>query len=250
MNELITKVELGQISANFNELKAQLKIEMQKYDVVFEDIAEAKETRAKLNKLKDAIETERKRIKKIYEEPLKAFENEVKSLLAIIDAKNLKIDEGIKTKEEQDRNEKREEVKAIYQTMLYSDIVPFERIEKKTWYNITTTLASIKRDLAEIVEGLKKDIETIKRDFAHLLPFYLEYLDFEEVKKVYSLSLPKQEIKAEPTPIEPQLIKTEPSVLDDFPSATKTYIVEVPEAYEHIFIAFCLKNNFEIKEKE
>jgi hypothetical protein len=62
MNELTTVIKAGEISANFEKIKAQLQTELTRYDIVFTDdtIKEAKQSRAELNKLKDKIDTQRK----------------------------------------------------------------------------------------------------------------------------------------------------------------------------------------------
>jgi hypothetical protein len=85
--ELDIRTRNGVIDFNYEELYDQLEIAIKPYEtlvVVEEDIRSSKALLAKLNKFNAAIDKERKRIKKEYNQPLKEFEDEVKSLMAIV----------------------------------------------------------------------------------------------------------------------------------------------------------------------
>ncbi|MGA3439983.1 DUF1351 domain-containing protein, partial [Lactiplantibacillus plantarum] len=63
--------------------------------VITEDnVTDSKQVRAKLNKLKKALDDRRKEIKRNYNQPLREFETEVKKLEASIDMIIDPIDEG------------------------------------------------------------------------------------------------------------------------------------------------------------
>ena len=101
------------IDFNFEELKTQLASSLELYTglVVTEDgIKSAKEDRAKLNKLREALETKRKEVKKECMAPYTDFEGKVKELVGLIDKPIAAIDGQLKGYEDKRRSEKREAV--------------------------------------------------------------------------------------------------------------------------------------------
>ena len=87
------------IENNGEEVKAWLREVMQKYEgliVTPESIRSAKDDKAKLNKLRTALEERRKEVKRDYLAPYLAFEEQYKALLALIDAPIASIDTQIK----------------------------------------------------------------------------------------------------------------------------------------------------------
>lgn len=95
-----------EIGFNFEELKAELAEKLDYYNnlVVTEDtIKEGKAEKAKLNKLREAVESKRKEIKKECMAPYTDFEAKVKELVAMIDAPVAAIDGQLKVFEEQRR---------------------------------------------------------------------------------------------------------------------------------------------------
>ena len=88
-----------EIGFNFEELKAELAEKLDYYNnlVVTEDtIKEGKAEKAKLNKLREAVESKRKEIKKECMAPYTDFEAKVKELVAMIDAPVAAIDGQLK----------------------------------------------------------------------------------------------------------------------------------------------------------
>ena len=146
------------IDFNFEELKTELTERLHHYNtmVVTEDsIQEGKADRANLRKLRDAIETRRKEVKKRCEQPYKSFEAQVKELVALIDAPIAAIDGQIKTFEDQQRQQKYEEIQAIYDEQVpdtIRDIIPLQRILDPTWLNKGTS----KKKITEAIETLVK----------------------------------------------------------------------------------------------
>lgn len=77
-----------EIKWNNEELKTEIAAKMEEYKgIVFteETIKDARKDRANLNKLKNAFEDERKRIKKLCMEPYNQFEQQVKEVTRLID---------------------------------------------------------------------------------------------------------------------------------------------------------------------
>lgn len=177
----------AEIGFNFEELKTELTERLHHYNglIVTEDtVREGKEDRAKLRKLREAIETRRKEIKKEYEKPLKAFEAQVKELVALIDAPVAAIDSQIKAFEEQERANKLAEVMAAYSEIIpdnLKEIVPFDRILDQRWLNKTTTMKNIREALEQIAKRAYVDMALMSgvdpKYMAAIRAKYIETLD-------------------------------------------------------------------------
>ena len=111
----------GIIEFNFEELKKELEISLQKYQnlvVTQEDLKSFEKTRADLNKVSKMINDEKIRVKKLYSEPLLKFENQVKELIAMITDVNSQIDLQIKEFEDSFKVEKLAKIKDFHETVL------------------------------------------------------------------------------------------------------------------------------------
>lgn len=169
MEELKIQIaEQGQISTNLETLKAELKEIAGRYKgvLVSEDtVPFAKKDLAELRKLRTDIEDRRKAVKKQWNEPYTAFENEVKSALAIIDEPINEIDKQVKDFEKADKEAKREKVKEIYKSYTPADIepyMPFETVFDEKWLNKSTKENEIISDLSAKATQIKIDLDAIK----------------------------------------------------------------------------------------
>ena len=155
------------IEFNFAEIKKELAGNLEKYQnmVVTEDaIKDAKAYRAKLNKLKEAIEKKRKEIKAECLAPYTAFEKQVKEIVSMIEAPMLAIDGQIKEFEAARKTEKMEEIGAYYKANAADiiDLVSFERIFDPKWLNATASMKSIEEEIDKTVTRISGDITIIK----------------------------------------------------------------------------------------
>lgn len=154
----------AEIGFNFDELKAELTERLQHYNalVVTEDaIKEAKADLANLRKLKDAIETRRKEVKRQCMAPYNAFEAQVKELTRLIDAPVAAINGQIKAFDEQEKAKKYEEITAAYEKLVQEnlrEIIPLNRILDPKWLNKGTTMKSIGDAIATIANRTKIDM--------------------------------------------------------------------------------------------
>lgn len=157
----------AEIGFNFDELKTELTERLHHYNhlVVTEDtIQEGKEDRANLRKLRDAIETRRKEIKRQCEQPYKAFEVRVKELTALIDAPIAAIDSQVKAFEEQQRQQKLTEIEAIYAEVVpdnLKEIIPLQKILDPTWLNKTTSLKKVREAIDNLAKRTNVDMVLI-----------------------------------------------------------------------------------------
>lgn len=175
------------IGFNFEELKNELTERLHHYNtlVVTEDaIKEAKEDLAKLRKLKDALDTRRKEVKQKCLKPYNGFESQVKELTALIDKPVAAINGQVKTFEEQERQQKNEEIQAIYDELVpdnIKEIIPLQRIFDQTWLNKATSKKKITEAIETRVKRTNVDLALIDgvnpKYMAAVRTKYIETLD-------------------------------------------------------------------------
>ena len=169
MEELkISIAEQGKITTNLEALKSELTEIAGRYKgvLVTEDtVPLAKKDLAELRKLRTEIEDRRKAVKKQWNEPYTAFENEVKAALSIIDEPIGAIDKQIKDFETADREAKKEKIREIYNGNVsdeYKPYLPFEVVFNEKWLNKSVKAQEIISDLSTKITQVKIDIDAIK----------------------------------------------------------------------------------------
>lgn len=171
------------IDFNFEELKCQLAESLELYTglVVTEDgIKAAKEDRAKLNKLREALETKRKEVKKECMAPYTDFEAKVKELVGLIDQPIAAIDGQLKAFEEKRRAEKRAAILEVYEEAVgeLRALLPFEKLWRDEWYNTGMSMKKIREAIVAAEDKASSDLEvlsTVESEF--LEPVKLKYLE-------------------------------------------------------------------------
>lgn len=171
LNTALPKV----IGFNFEELKAELTARLDYYNslVVTEDaIKEGKVERAKLSKLREAVEAKRKEVKREYMAPYTDFENKAKELVAIIDAPIAAIDGQLKAFDDLRREDKQAEIRKAYETIVPAEIqaiVPLERIFDPKWLNATVKTKAVEAELTTMVQQTEDDLQVldmVEQEFA------------------------------------------------------------------------------------
>lgn len=163
LNTALPKV----IGFNFEELKAELTARLDYYNslVVTEDtIKEGKAERAKLSKLREAVEAKRKEVKREYMAPYTDFESKVNELVAIIDAPIAAIDGQLKAFDDLRREDKRAEIRKAYETIVPAEIqaiVPLERIFDPKWLNATVKTKAVEAELTTMVQQTEDDLQVL-----------------------------------------------------------------------------------------
>lgn len=174
------------IDFNFEDLKAQLAESLELYSgiVVTEDgIKGAKEDRARLNKLREALETKRKEVKRECMAPYADFEAKVKELVGLIDRPIAAIDGQLKEFEEKRRAEKRAAVLGIYEETVgeLRPLLPFDKLWRDEWYNTGASMKKIREAIVAAESKASSDLEvlsTVESEFAEAVKLkYLEGLD-------------------------------------------------------------------------
>lgn len=154
----------------YNKMKDQidqLHEGLENYDVTKENLKEAKSTRAKLNKLKKAIESRKVEIKKKAEAPIKAFNDKVESLVAEIDDSSSKISDGIKGFEDQEKQARHEKnLKHIKAICELAEVDPAKIKYQSSWDNksysktkfeteVDQQIALIQQEQAQLADNIK-----------------------------------------------------------------------------------------------
>lgn len=155
-----------EIKWNNEELKAAIAEKMEEYKgLVFteETISEGKKDRANLNKLRGAIDDERKRVKKLCMEPCNRFEKEVKEVLALVDEQISAIDVQIKEVEQIKREEKRKAVQELFESIGFQKFVTLEMIWDEKWLNASVALSKVENQMKETMYRIGEEVGTISR---------------------------------------------------------------------------------------
>jgi hypothetical protein len=152
-----------EIKWNNEELKIAIAEKMKEYNgLVFteETISEGKKDRANLNKLRGAIDDERKRVKKLCMEPCNRFEKEV---LALVDEQISAIDIQIKEVEQIKREEKRKAVQELFESIGFQKFVTLEMIWDEKWLNASVALSKVENQMKETMYRIGEEVGTISR---------------------------------------------------------------------------------------
>lgn len=215
--KVIEKVP-GKLVINYEELKAALSVELEKYKglVVTENqITEAKSTRAKLNKVKAAIEDRRKELKKEYLKPYEVIEKQAKELVDMIDEVSSNIANQIKEFEEKEKEAKKIQIANLWVKLGYNKIT-VDKIWNEKWLNKTFTLSKIKEEMQAQIDDIEGDLNAIKelcgedkQKCLTLQSKYLRTLDFQQVLSEYNaeteaakkIIAEEKAVKAEQEPI-------------------------------------------------
>ena len=152
---------------NYEELKQEIAKSMEDYQnlVVTPDTEkDAKETKAKLNKLLTALENARKDMKKKANEPIKLFESQVKQVEEPINTAIDNLNKQLKELEEARKNQKKKDIEVIFNGISKRPTyLTLDRVWNEKWLNATYSMKQITEDLNNILKENEKNIETINR---------------------------------------------------------------------------------------
>lgn len=159
--------ELAPVRFNYEDIKKWVTEKTAEYkSVVYtpETISLAKQDRATLNKVSDAINNEKKRIKNELLKPYVDFENKCKELMAIVDDASKTIDKQVKSFEEKEQNEKKEEIRNIFNTYIgdFKELIDFDNIFNPRWINKTYTMKKIEEEIKHLINKTTDDLKIIE----------------------------------------------------------------------------------------
>lgn len=136
----------------------------------YEQVKMARKCMADLNKLKDPIDKERKRVKREYEAPLKEFEGRVKAITAKIDGARAALKVQVDEADERFREMRRALLVEEYEGCAgpIADVIPFAAILEDAWLNRSTPETKAVNGLYEKTEKALKGYKTLQaKELAH-----------------------------------------------------------------------------------
>lgn len=161
----VTEYQLPEkISFNFEELKQELTEKVSHYETLVytdEQIKEAKEDRANLNKLKKALNDERIRREKEYMVPFNAFKAQIAEIISIIDKPVAVIDKQVKAYEEQRRQDKLDEITEFFNETEHPEWLHIAQIMDDKWLNASVSVKSITESMESKLDQIEMDLTTL-----------------------------------------------------------------------------------------
>lgn len=153
------------IAFNFAEVRDWIAERSKDYaSVVYgdEDIKQAKEDRANLNRLKKALNDRRIEIEKEYMKPFLEFKNAIAELIRMIDEPAQLIDARIKEYEERKKEEKKAAIEELFADMEEKpEWLELRQIWNQRWLNATTSMKSIEEEIAGTLLRISQDLQTL-----------------------------------------------------------------------------------------
>ena len=156
------------ITFNYDELKAELLKKASEYEsmVYTEDqIQVAKADRANLNNLKKALNAERLKREREYMKPFDDFKAKIAEIIQIIDKPTSVIDKQIKAAEEQQKAEKKKEIKAYFDgcpSIEGFETLQLEQIMDAKWLNASTSMKSIQKAIDSRLAKIAEDLAVVR----------------------------------------------------------------------------------------
>lgn len=156
------------ISFNYEELKQELTEKVSMYETLVytdEQIKQAKEDKANLNKLKKALNDERIRREREYMQPFNEFKAQVNEIISIIDKPVAVIDRQVKEYEEKQKQDKQAKIETYWHEVLQADKVPegvtFSSIFNPKWLNASVSMKGIENEINARLEQIAMDMKII-----------------------------------------------------------------------------------------
>ena len=167
-NELEVKIEgVQKITDNMSEVK-EYALKTKKYyeTLVFNDeqIKEAKEERADINKKAKKVADYRKEIVSEFNKPLDEFVNTAKEVESLLKEASNSIDVQVKKYEEEEKLKKKSECEELFNQLIVdlSELITFEKVFDNKWLNKTTKISEVEQDIKNVIEKVNMGLQAIK----------------------------------------------------------------------------------------
>ncbi len=155
---------------NYDSMKEVVQNYADKYKgLVFtrDEKSGASEARSELLSLKNAIDSERKNVKRVYNEPLNEFEQKLRDLISMIDEPLDDIRDGLKEIDEAEREERENALNALLKSKLEDTNITIDDLETDDrWLNKgswTSKMNPIKKTESEIDSAIEKAVKEKER---------------------------------------------------------------------------------------
>lgn len=218
------------IKWNNEQLKVEIAEAVKDYQnvvVTVETEKDSKALRAKLNKLRTAIETARKDMKAKVMLPLKEFEAQVKEVEEPIDRAIANLDAQLAEIKTLKQVQKRKQIEEQYASGKYPEWLTLEQIWDEKWLNATVTIDKIIEQMEEKVKHINANLLTIAElpEYAfEAEEIYKKTLDFgEAIRKAKEMGeIAKRKAAAEAAQRERETITDNPQNVEQNQKAADT----------------------------
>lgn len=167
-NEIEARINgVATVEDNIAEAK-EYALELREYysTLIFTDeqISEAKNERASINKVVKKIADYRKDIISEFKKPIELFETTAKETEKILKETADFVDVQIKNFENSEKEEKKKQCIEIYNNLIeeYKELISFEKIFNDKWLNKTTKLSEVENEIKILIEKVSSDMKAIK----------------------------------------------------------------------------------------
>jgi hypothetical protein len=147
-----------------------------------DQVKEAKNDRAKLNKLKKALNDERIRLEKEYMKPFNEFKGQVNDIIGIIDEPIAIIDSQVKEFEQRKKDEKRDSIIELWNSKEKPEFLDEFDLFDERWLNSSVSMKKVEEDIDGIIKKTMDEVKIIEE-----LPEY-SFESLEEYKRTLDLS--------------------------------------------------------------
>lgn len=191
----LTLVQAEPVVMDYETMKERLTATLRQYDdieVTAETLKSCKDTQKEIAGLRKQLDDFRKAVKKRYQEPLQIFEDQIKSMIAMVDEVESPIKKGVKEFDDLRRAEKRELAETIIDELIgeYQLNEKFAgQVElKKNYTNLTAKEQDVRADVESQCMYLKQqqdNEESIKRAIVNAVDAQNEGITAKLVPDVY-----------------------------------------------------------------
>ena len=167
-NEIKAEIKgISKVEDNITEAK-EYALSLKEYygTLVFNDdqLEEAKDERASINKLVKSIADYRKNIVAEFKKPIEQFETTAKETEKILKETSDFVDVQVKKFENKEKEKKREEIEKIYNTQIeeLKDVISINQLFNDKWLNKGTTLQSIEDEIKSRLDDIRSGLKAIE----------------------------------------------------------------------------------------
>lgn len=205
---IVIEKTAGTLNTNIAQLEKFVDERLKDYDPdkYSGDADTAKKKRAELNNAKKKLTQSRIELVRELMKPYEDFETRCKALEKKVDTASGYLDKIVKTKEQEEKDAKRNTIELIWQTKNF-DLFPLDKIFNEKWLNKTYKESDIIAEMDAVIAKTYKDLKTIESfsDIADVLKaHYLMCLDIsdtldygEELKKQNEIAQREKAERAE-----------------------------------------------------
>lgn len=167
-NDIDVKIEgVQKITDNMSEVKEYALKTKEYYETLVyndEQIKEAKDERASINKVVKKVADYRKDIVEKFNKPLEEFVKTAKETESILKEASNCIDVQIKKYEEEEKQAKKKECKELFDNLVgdLSELISFEKVFDNRWLNKTTKMTEVEQDIKNVIEKVNTGLQAIK----------------------------------------------------------------------------------------